>query len=114
VGLNAGINMLPNYFYAGFYVDHWWAQSVIPISPSRSRMIFRWYVREDAIEGRDYILEDLLQVAQTTYLEDIVLIEKTYQGVMSRKYAPGPIVAKNEPLMYSYVSTYWSLMDPPK
>ena len=110
VGLNVGINLLPNYFYAGFYVDHWWAQSIFPISPSRSRMVFRWYVREDAVEDRDYILEDLLRVTQTTYLEDIALIEKTYQGVMSRKYSPGPIVAKNEPLMYSYVSTYWSMM----
>jgi phenylpropionate dioxygenase-like ring-hydroxylating dioxygenase large terminal subunit len=112
VGRNTGINMLPNYFYAGFYVDHWWAQSVRPISPTRSRMVFRWYVREDAIEGTDYDVDVLTRLTRDTYLEDVVLIEKTYKGILSQTFTPGPIVARTEPLMYSFVAAYWSMMGP--
>lgn len=110
VGRNAGINMLPNYFYAGFYVDHWWAQAIFPISTTKSRMSFKWYVHEDAVEGVDYDVDTLTKMMTTTYLEDIDLIERTYRGVTSRGYVPGPIVAKNEPLMHSYVQSYWTLM----
>jgi Rieske 2Fe-2S family protein len=110
VGRNVGLNLLPNYFYAGFYVDHWWAQMIWPISTTRSRMTFKWYVHEDAVEGVDYDVANLVKVMQTTYLEDVDLIEHTYRGVASRTYEPGPIVAKNEPLMLSYVRSYYSLM----
>lgn len=109
-GHNVGINLLPNYFYAGLYVDHWWAQTVYPVSPTRSRMDFRWYVREDAVEGQDYDVEKLVALMRTTYVEDIELIEQTDAGVRSRSFEPGPIVAKNEPLMYSFVTAYWALM----
>jgi Rieske 2Fe-2S family protein len=112
-GHNVGINLLPNYFYAGMYVDHWWAQTVYPVSTTRSRMDFRWYVREDAVEGVDYDVEKLTSLMRTTYVEDIELIENTYAGMRTRSFSPGPIVAKNEPLMYSFVTAYWQLMGYP-
>lgn len=48
-------------------------------------------VRDDAVEGRDYRVEDLTAVLGSTSEQDWVLCEQNAAGVRSRAYVPGPL-----------------------
>jgi phenylpropionate dioxygenase-like ring-hydroxylating dioxygenase large terminal subunit len=52
-----------------------------------------WLVHEDAEEGEDYDLERLKWLWDVTTVADKRIIEKNQEGVNSRFYEPGPLVA---------------------
>ncbi|MEO6512596.1 MAG: aromatic ring-hydroxylating dioxygenase subunit alpha [Nocardioides sp.] len=109
-GTSGGVMVVPNFFYAAFYVDHWWTLAIRPISALETRIAYTWYVREDAVEGEDYDVQKLIEVGHTTQTEDNVLIERTQRGVDSRYFVPGPIGSDVEPALHDFVSNYLKFM----
>ena len=89
-GISGGVMVVPNFFYAAFYVDHWWFIAVRPISATRTEFFYTWFVREDAEEGVDFDRDRMIEVGHTTQSEDNVLIERTQRGISSRYFTPGP------------------------
>ena len=109
-GVTGGIMVVPNFFYAAFYVDHWWTIAIRPRSAKETELIYSWFVRNDAIEGVDYDVQKLIEVADNTQTEDNALIERTQRGVDSRYFLPGPIGSDVEPALHDFVTTYKAVM----
>jgi Rieske 2Fe-2S family protein len=61
-----------------------------PISPSRTHVRMDWLVRGDAVEGRDYQLEELTWFFTTTIEQDWKIIADNQRGMLSSRYRPGP------------------------
>jgi Rieske 2Fe-2S family protein len=55
-----------------------------------------WLVHEDAVEGRDYRLEDIMPFWQLTSEQDWTLCEHAQRGVCSTGYRPGPLSTYKE------------------
>lgn len=49
-----------------------------------------WLVRDDAVEGKDYNLEDLTWLWKVTAAADKKIVEENQRGVSSQYYVPGP------------------------
>ncbi len=49
-----------------------------------------WFVRSDAVEGKDYDLEELTWLWHVTTLADKEIIVNNWKGVNSRYFRPGP------------------------
>lgn len=77
--------------YALAYCDHVVLYRFLPISIDESDCDISWLVRADAEEGKDYDLERLTWLWGVTTEADKRIIERNYQGVMSRYYQPGPL-----------------------
>lgn len=109
-GFTGGLMIVPNFFYANFYSDHWWTIAIRPKSAVETDLVYSWFVRHDADEGKDFDLQRLIEVAHNTQTEDNALIERTQRGVASRYFAPGPIGANVEPALYDFAATYMKYM----
>ena len=105
-GISGGVMVVPNFFYAAFYVDHWWTIAIRPMSAGKTQLVYTWYVRADAEAGVDFDVDRLIEVGHTTQTEDNVLIARTQAGVESRYYVPGPIGSDVEPALSDYVANY--------
>lgn len=70
--------------------DHGTTFGLRPVSPTRTLAVAHWYVHEDAEEGVDYSLEDVIGMWDTTNRQDFWLSEINQQGVRSPAYEPGP------------------------
>lgn len=110
-GVTGGVMMVPNFSYTAFYVDHWWNIAIRPKSATETELLYSWFVREDAVEGEDYDLQKLIEVADNTQEEDNVLIERTQRGMNSRYFTPGPIGSDVEPALHDFVVNYRKYMD---
>ena len=53
-------------------------------------------IDRDAVEGRDYRLEDIMPFWQLTSEQDWELCEKGQKGVSSSRYMPGPLSTYKE------------------
>jgi glycine betaine catabolism A len=109
-GTTGGVMIVPNFLYAAFYVDHWWTIAIRPKSALETELVYSWYVREDAVEGVDYDLQKLIEVADNTQVEDNVLIERTQSGMNSHFFAPGPIGSDVEPALFDFIQNYRKYM----
>ena len=94
-------------FLAAFlaYPDYGVIYRFMPCETFLTRMELIWLVRADAVEGRDYVLEDLCWLWEITSLADKAIIERNQQGVRSRFYRPGPF-SLMEPGAAAYVARY--------
>jgi len=63
----------------------------IPRGPMETNVEIMWLVHEDAIEGKDYDLNNLIWMWDQTTIADKKIIENNQKGVMSKKYIPGPL-----------------------
>ncbi len=70
--------------------DHAISVTYIPQTATTTQAVFRWLVRADASEGRDYAVEDLVWLWDETTKQDKSIIELNAAGVASRAYTPGP------------------------
>ena len=70
--------------------DHVVSFSVLPISANETKLITRWLVHRDAVEGIDYDLTHLTQVWVATNDQDRTLAENNQRGIASRGSRPGP------------------------
>jgi Rieske 2Fe-2S family protein len=69
-----------------------------------------WLVRDDAVEGRDYRLEDLTWLWDVTTVADKAIIERNQAGVDSRYYEPGPLSPSMETFTQQFLDWYVAAM----
>ena len=50
-----------------------------------------WLVDENASEGKDYNIDELTWMWNETTIADKRIIENNQNGVLSKKYKPGPL-----------------------
>ncbi len=108
---SVGFSIQPALSRISFHADHGVVQTLRPITATRTEWTNRWFVHEDAEEGSDYDLGDLVKVWDVTNRQDIELVEGTQRGVRSRRYVPGPLSASREPAVATALQTYLMLMD---
>ena len=73
------------------YDDHMIAYRFLPDTHETSHCDLYWFVRNDAIEGKDYNLDDLTWLWHVTILDDEEIIVNNQKGVNSRYYQPGKL-----------------------
>jgi Rieske 2Fe-2S family protein len=66
----------------------------------------KWLVHKDAVEGRDYDLENLTAVWSATNRQDADLVESCQAGVSSPAYEPGPYSPYTEGLVEKFCDWY--------
>ena len=108
---SGGVTLMPNLFYGVFYVDHWWALTFRPLTPTTCAVVYQWFVREDAEVGVDFDVDRLIEVGDITQSEDNVLIERTQRGVESKYFVPGPLSTDLEAALHDFVTNYLAHMD---
>ena len=72
------------------YSDHVVAYVFTPVDKDNSKCEIYWLVRNDAEEGRDYDVEQLMWLWDVTTIADKTIIVNNSKGVHSRYYEPGP------------------------
>jgi Rieske 2Fe-2S family protein len=92
VGWDAGVLFVlarPN-LMVNINVDHGNVTTFLPLSARMTRVDIDWVVHPDAIEGRDYDLDHLIDFSRLTSEQDWKLCEDNQAGVNSSQYRPGP------------------------
>jgi Rieske 2Fe-2S family protein len=89
------VRTLPN-FWNHSSCDHAVSTRLTPSGIDRTRVRVTWLVHEDAREGIDYRLEEILPFWQLTSEQDWKLCEWAQRGVISRAYQPGPLSTYKE------------------
>jgi Rieske 2Fe-2S family protein len=69
-----------------------------PLSVLETEAKAIWLVRGDAVEGRDYQIDDVTWLWRRTLEEDIEITENNQKGVSSRAYRPGPYSEMERPI----------------
>jgi Rieske 2Fe-2S family protein len=72
------------------YSDHVICYVFTPIDRENCRCDIYWLVRDDAVEGRDYNVNELTWLWDITTQSDKEIIVNNWKGVQSRYYRPGP------------------------
>ena len=72
------------------YSDHVVAYVFTPIDHNSSRCEIYWMVRGDAVEGKEYDVDELTWLCDITTISDKEIIVNNSKGVHSRYYEPGP------------------------
>jgi len=81
---------LPNMWFH-LNADYFMTTRLTPISAAETRARVVWYVRADAVEGRDYDPLRVADVWRITSEQDWKLCEMNQQGLQSSRYVPGPL-----------------------
>jgi Rieske 2Fe-2S family protein len=81
---------LPN-SWSHVNADYVMTTRLTPIAAERTEVDVTFLVRDDAVEGRDYDVEELTAVWRATSEQDWLLCEQSAAGVRSRGYLPGPL-----------------------
>lgn len=72
------------------YSDHVVAYVFTPVDLDNSRCDIYWMVRADAVEGKDYNVDELIWLWDVTTHADKTIIVNNSKGVHSSYYKPGP------------------------
>lgn len=75
------------------YSDHVVAYVFTPIDHNNSRCEIYWMVRGEAVEGKDYDVDELTWLWDITTISDKEIIVNNSKGVHSKYYEPGPFSA---------------------
>jgi Rieske 2Fe-2S family protein len=89
------VRTLPNMWHHAS-CDHAVTTRLLPAGLQRTAVRVTWLVHQDAVEGRDYRLEDILPFWQLTSEQDWALCELAQKGVSSSHYVPGPFSTYKE------------------
>jgi Rieske 2Fe-2S family protein len=89
-----------------FMSDHVVTFSVLPLAPQKTLLRTKWLVHKDAVEGRDYDLENLTAVWTATNRQDAELVGRSQAGVRSPAYEPGPYSPYTEGLVEKFCNWY--------
>ena len=73
------------------YSDHMIGYRFIPISLQETNIEVIWFVQKDALEGKDYIKEDLTWLWHVTSQDDERIISLNQKGINSHYFKPGPL-----------------------
>lgn len=77
-----------NYFLV--YSDHAVGYVFTPVDDKSCQCEIYWLVRGDAVEGKDYDVDELIWLWDVTTEADKTIIVNNWKGVNSRYYRPGP------------------------
>jgi len=86
--------------------DYLMTTRLTPLSSTLTAVRVDWLVREDAIEGRDYEVENVIALWAATSSQDWKLCEDNQAGVLSRRYEPGPYSPTQERGVETFVRWY--------
>jgi len=86
--------------------DHLFMFSAVPVSARETHVIGKWLVHKDAVEGVDYEVGKLIELWDTTNLQDRDLVENNQAGVDSLGFQPGPFSPEGEALAIRFVDWY--------
>jgi Rieske 2Fe-2S family protein len=89
-----------------FMSDHIVTFCALPISPGKTLVRTTWLVHRDAVEGRDYDLDNLTLVWRETNAQDARLVGLAQAGAEDRGYTPGPYSPQTEGQVESFVAWY--------
>jgi Rieske 2Fe-2S family protein len=76
--------------------DHVVTTRLLPAGLHRTAVRVTWLVDQNAIEGEDYRLEDIMPFWQMTSEQDWALCEQAQRGISSSRYLPGPLSTYKE------------------
>ena len=93
----SGFMTQPGYSWGDFHPDHAMIASCFPVGPLQSEFVASWLVHEDAVEGEDYEVEDVIELWDITHRQDAATLTRQQAGIRSSVYAPGPDSATAEP-----------------
>ncbi|ATG73691.1 Rieske (2Fe-2S) protein [Zobellella denitrificans] len=96
---------LPNSWNHG-QGDHLITFQVIPVGPQQTKVITKWVVHKDAVEGVDYDVEKLRRVWDATNDQDRTLAEENQRGINSIAYEPGPYSPTYEFGVVNFINWY--------
>lgn len=96
-----------------FYVcsDYAVVLSFVPRAADRTDTVVTWLVRDDAVEGRDYDVDELTWLWRVTTEQDKTIVERNHAGVAMRAYEPGPystLVEAGLPRFHRWYMQHWS------
>lgn len=91
-----------------FLADHAITFRVLPLAPTRTQLTTKWLVHRDAVEGVDYILDDLTRVWLATNDQDSRIVRENQIGMNSPTYEPGPLSHTHESGVSQFVDWYCS------
>jgi len=86
---------LPNMWFH-LNADYFMTTRLTPISAGETLARVIWYVRADAVEGKDYDPVRVADVWRITSEQDWELCEMNQQGLQSTRYEPGPLSSTAE------------------
>ncbi len=90
------------------YPDHCVLYRFVPRGLQQTDMTLVWFVREDAVPGKDYDVDKVTWLWHQTSLEDKHIIMQNSIGVNSMFYEPGPYHPEFEALLMQFVDWYIS------
>ena len=90
--------------------DHAVSFQVLPIGPMQTQVRTKWLVHKEAVEGKDYTVEDLSHVWLATNREDQRVVEENQIGIRSPAYEPGPYAPAQEDGVTQFVDWYCRTM----
>ncbi|MCS5632051.1 MAG: aromatic ring-hydroxylating dioxygenase subunit alpha [Pirellulaceae bacterium] len=99
------IRTMPN-FWNHSSCDHSVSTRLLPLGPRQTQVTVYWLVAATAVEGEDYLLEELMPFWQMTSEQDWELCERVQRGVASSGYKPGPFSTTKEYNVDSFVRWY--------
>ncbi|HVR94465.1 MAG TPA: aromatic ring-hydroxylating dioxygenase subunit alpha [Casimicrobiaceae bacterium] len=100
---------MPN-FWVHASCDHAVAARLLPTGPRTTRLRAYWLVRDDAREGEDYRLDQLLPFWQLTNEQDWEICKWQQKGVDSIGYQPGPLSQRKEYNVDAFIRWYLKQM----
>ncbi len=100
---------LPN-FWNHSSCDHGVSTRLLPAGPQLTLARVTWLVHQDAVEGRDYNVGDLLPFWQLTSEQDWEICRNQQRGVNSSACTPGPYSATKEYNVDSFVRWYLKML----
>lgn len=96
---------MPN-FWNHSSCDHAVSTRLLPAGPMRTQIRVIWLVDQDAVEGEDYELKEIMPFWQLTSEQDWELCERAQNGVKSSRYVPGPYSTYKEYNVDRFVRWY--------
>ena len=104
---DAGVVGLVNYpnFWMDAVSDYVWTMRVTPVGPEKTIVEFCWLVDSNAVEGKDYTIERLIEFWEITGKQDGRLCENNFRGIETSAYKPGPY-APVEDQVINFVDWY--------
>jgi Rieske 2Fe-2S family protein len=91
--------------------DYGIVHRVLPVDTESTLLTCYWIVHRDAVEGKDYDLDELTKVWVRTNSQDHLLTEHNQQGVNSLGYRPGPYSQEMEPGVIRFVEWYCATLE---
>lgn len=99
-----GMVVYPN-FWMDAVSDYMWTMRLTAVNSSSTIIDLCWLVDKNAVEGKDYTTERLIEFWKITGEQDWELCENNFRGIESSAYQPGPYAPVEEDVA-KYIDWY--------